>query len=85
MEEERGQETGERGGGGEAYGGPGGADRKTAPDYPCDDVGGGSAQRHADAELVRAPLDGVAHDAVDADGGQQHGEDREGADEDALL
>src|SRR5215475_13145045 len=37
------------------------------------------AERHADADFPRALASGVSHDAIDADGGQQHGQKTKGA------
>gem|GEM_PF-4642537 len=35
------------------------------------------AERHADADFPRALASGVSHDAIDADGGEQHGKKTE--------
>src|SRR6516162_533380 len=37
------------------------------------------AERHADADFPRALASGVSHDAIDADGGEQHGKKTERA------
>ena len=45
----------------------------------ADDAGAISAESHADADFAGAALDGVGGDAVEADGGEDEGEDAEEA------
>ena len=71
VEEQRGDGSGDEQGG---EGAGRDADEGQAEGFDEDaalDVGGGCAEGHADADLLRALGDGVGDDAVDAEGGER--------------
>jgi hypothetical protein len=69
-EEEAGDEAGEAEGRADADDDANDGEAHAMPDDEGADAGAVGAESHADAHLLGALLDGVGHEAVDADGGQ---------------
>ena len=64
----------------EGAGADGNADSDEQEDLPHDHPAHGGtrcSEGHADADLIGAPADNIGHEAVDADGGEEDGEQAE--------